>query len=260
MKTRLIAQIWLFCILVAIVPVLLAADLEASLDWSDKRRLGTTVSAQVDKVSVRPGMQVKKGDVLVELDQRYFKIMEKESRSRMQHAQLLLEEAQREQERAIELFDRTVLSVYERQQADIELANAAAVHAAAKAAFEKARLDIEFSKVISPYNGVVLNVLTAPGEVVVNENEATVLVELARSDEMLARVQLSGDQVSRLQIGQQIEVAFRGKWQTGQVHSISLQSDATGSKAPGYLVSVSLSVAESDHARAGESSAVRLPD
>ena len=90
-----------------------AAEVNAVLDWSDKRSLGTLVSGKVEHVHVRPGMQVKAGDVLVELDQRAINLRQTKARAQVEHARLQKEEALREQERAVELFDRTVLSVYE---------------------------------------------------------------------------------------------------------------------------------------------------
>jgi multidrug efflux system membrane fusion protein len=238
----------------------LSAEVNALLDWSDKRRLGTTVSGKVDQVHVRPGMQVKAGAILVEIDQRYFDFIQQKAKARMQAARLQLEEAEREQQRAIELFDRTVLSTYDRQKADIDLAAAQAVFAEARADFDKARLDLEYSKISAPYDGIVLSVSIAPGEVVVNENESIVLVELARSNEMLVRSLLTNEQLSTLKIGQQLDVAFRGKWLAGKVHSLSLQTEAADPKTIKYEVAVSLSIEAEAFARAGEASAIRLPD
>jgi len=232
-----------------------AVDVNAQLDWSDKRNLGTTVSGKVDKVNVHPGVNINAGDVLVELDGRYVKVRQMQAKARMQHTKLQMEEAQREQERAIELFDRTVLSVFDRQQADIQLASAQAAHADARADFEMARLDMEYSKIISPYSGVVLTVNVAPGEVVVNKDEVITLVQVARSDEMIARATVTADLLSKLKIGQQLEAAFRGQWQKATVHSIRYQPGSSQ-----YTVEVKLPVNADAGARAGEASALRITD
>ena len=260
MKYRLIIRAVLLCCMLGVAGNSLSAEVNALLDWSDKRRLGTTVSGKVDQVHVRPGMQMKAGAVLVEIDQRYFKINQQIAKARMQAARLQLEEAEREQQRAIELFDRTVLSTYDRQKADIDLAAAQAVYAEAKADLEKAHLDLEYSRITAPYDAIVLTVSTAPGEVVVNENESTVLVEIARSNEMLARSQITSEQLSTLKIGQQLDAAFRGKWVAGKVHSLSLQTEVTDPKTINYEVAVNLPIEAEAFARAGEASAIRLPD
>ena len=237
-----------------------AVDVNAQLDWSDKRNLGTTISGKVDKVNVHPGANVQVGDVLVELDARYFKVKQMQAKARMQHTKLQMEEAQREQERAIELFDRTVLSVFDRQQADIQLASAQATHADARADFEMAKLDMEYSKIISPYSGIVLTVNVSPGEVVVNKDEVTTLIQVARADEMIARATVSADLLSKLKIGQSLDVAFRGQWQKGIVHNIRHLSGVSAGNAAQYSVEVKLPVEVDVGARAGEASAIRIAD
>ncbi|NNJ92604.1 MAG: HlyD family efflux transporter periplasmic adaptor subunit, partial [Gammaproteobacteria bacterium] len=229
----------LVALLVAITPVLWAAEINAVLDWSDLRKLGTTVSGKVSKVMARPGMKVKKDEPLLVLDQRTFSVRVQQARAAMDHARLLMEEAQREQDRAIELYDRTVISDYERQQADIGLASAKAVFTKAKADYEQARLDKEYSQLNSPYDAVVLNVYVAPGEVVVNQTESRVMLEIARADEMLVTTLLDGNQIASLQMGQKIDVAFRGQWAEGEIHSLSMSDK-------GYLLAVKVSVQSSD--------------
>jgi len=243
----------LLVLLVALTPAAWAAEVNALLDWSDLRKLGTTVSGKVSEVMVRPGMKVKKGEPLLVLDQRTFNVRVQQSRAAMDHARLLMEEAQREQDRAIELYDRTVLSDYDRQQADIGLASAKAVFSKARADYEQARLDKEYSQLNSPYDAVVLNVYVAPGEVVVNETESRVMLEIARADEMLVTTSLDGNQMASLEMGQKIDVALRGQWTQGEVHSLSMSDQ-------GYQLAVRVAVQPSDNARAGEASAVRLSE
>lgn len=241
----------LLALIVAMTPAAWAAEINAVLEWSDLRKLGTTVSGKVSKVMVRPGMKVKKGEPLLSLDQRTFDVRVQQSRAAMDHARLLMEEAQREQDRAIELYDRTVLSDYDRQQADIGLASAKAIFTKAKADYEQARLEREYSQLNAPYDAVVLNVYVAEGEVVVNETESRVMLEIARADEMLVTTTIDGNLISSLEIGQKIDVAFRGQWTQGEIHSLSMNDK-------GYQLAARVSVQQSDKARAGEASAIRL--
>ncbi|NNJ92865.1 MAG: hypothetical protein HKP55_14410, partial [Gammaproteobacteria bacterium] len=50
-----------------------------------------------------------------------------------------------------------------------------------------------------------------------------------------------------------IDVAFRGQWTQGEIHSLSMNDK-------GYQLAVKLSVKPADNARAGEASAVRVSD
>lgn len=238
-----------------------AEDIDARLDWSDPRALGTTVNGPISQVLVRPGQRVKAGDLLVELDQRQFSVNRKQATARLEQARLERDEARREQERAIELYDRTVLSVSEREQADILLAGASASFANARAELERASLVLEYSQLKAPFDAVILRVDAAPGEVVVNRLEARTLVSLARADQMLAIANVTSRQLDKLTLGQQLQVAFRGEWLDGQVHGLALQPlGGSAESEPLYSVSVQFDVDPQANPRAGEPSAIRLPD
>ena len=254
---RLISPLFIMSWLLFFSAHAFAAEINAKLNWSDKRRLGTTVSGKVTAVNVRPGVVVNKEAVMLELDQRFFKVNLERSRAQTKAARLLLEEALREQDRTIELYDRTVISNYERQQADIQLSSARAEYAHAQAEYERARLELEYSQIVAPYDAVVIAVDTAIGEVVVNENESRTLVEVAKADQMLSLAEVSSDQISGISIDQEMDVAFRGKWQSGQVDSITPLTPGSEQK---YLLSVRFAVKPDSAARAGEASAIRLPD
>jgi len=149
------------------------------------------VSGQVTQVPVRPGQRVKKGDLLVGLDERGFRAELNGARAESARAQALVEEAQREDERAAELYDRTVLSEYERTAATIGLREAQAGAAKARAEVTKARLDHERSQLKAPFDGLVLAVHASPGQAVVSAFESAPLVELAGDTRM--RLESSAD-------------------------------------------------------------------
>ena len=236
-----------------------AADVEAVLDWSGRAALGTTVNGKIVQVNVVAGDRVKKGEALVELDGRYFSLGMAQAKADMQSKKLLLEEAQREQDRAAELFDRTVLSEFDRQKADNELAAAEAAYQAAKSAYQTAQLDLEYSKVRAPYDSIVLNVPARPGEVVVNTTEPRVLVEVARSDEMLARTLLSVEAMQSLKTGQPLQVAVRGQWREGKITRLGLQPVSGSGRDAMYEIEVGFPLNTDPLPRAGELSAIRLP-
>ena len=254
---RLISKMFLLSWLLFFSAHALTAEINAKLDWSDLRRLGTTVSGKVTQVNVRPGVIARQDDILVELDQRFFKMNLERTRAERQAARLKLEEGQREQDRAIELYDRTVISDFERQQADIQLSAARAHYARTQAEYERAKLEQEYSLIRAPYDAVIIAVDTAIGEVVVNENESHVLVKVARADQMLSLAEVSSEQVSGVNVDDDIEVAFRGKWLEGKVEAIMPLKPGQEQR---YLLSVRFSVDPQAAARAGEASAIRLPD
>jgi len=237
-----------------------AYEINAVLDWSDKRSLGTTVNARVAAVNINVGDVVKEAELLLTLDDRYFKVKQREAISSLHHAKLLLEEAEKDQERAIELYDRAVLSEFERHQADIALAKEKSVFSKAKSAYDLATLDVEYSQIKAPFHSVILKVNTAVGEVIVNRIEANVLVEVARADEMIVRGFLSGEALSKLKVDQKVEVAFRGSWKEGVIKELGLEPKKITEKVRFYEILVRLPIDPSLLPRAGELSAIRLPE
>jgi len=235
-----------------------AADISAVLDWSDVRHLATSVTARINGVNVRPGMRVKQGQSLVDIDRRYFDIRKKRATSQLKALKLTLDEAQLEQDRAIELYDRTVLSQFDRRKADRELAIASANYSEAISELEQAKLDLEYSMIKAPYDALVLNVPVTAGEVVLNNLQAKTLVSVARDDEMLSVASVTGEQLKDINHGKALEIAFRGDWLTGKVDSI----ETTGQQRDGmplFNLKVKFSVTPELRPRAGEASAIRLP-
>ncbi|MGD8926538.1 MAG: biotin/lipoyl-binding protein, partial [Thioalkalispiraceae bacterium] len=98
-------------------PVSWAQEYDATLHWYQKTELGTVVSGIVKNVYVNVGDIVKKGDKLLQLDDSVSKAHVVEYRAKLQSAEEELKEAERERDRALELYDRTVLSQHELQVA-----------------------------------------------------------------------------------------------------------------------------------------------
>lgn len=162
----------------------LAGELPGTLAWGERMSMGTLVSGVVSKVPVKPGQRVGKGDLLVGLDARGFRAGLNGARAELARAKARLEEAQLEDERAAELYDRTLLSDHERTLATLGLRDAEAAAARAKSSLVQARLDHERSQLKAPFDGLVLAVHASPGQAIVSEYQSPVLVELAGDTRM----------------------------------------------------------------------------
>ncbi|MCU7815928.1 MAG: biotin/lipoyl-binding protein [Candidatus Thiodiazotropha sp. (ex Rostrolucina anterorostrata)] len=90
---------------------LAAQDLEAVTDWSNRVELTTLASGMVGRVNVAVGATVSRGELLLELDQRRFKTKLAAAESRLEAATQQNSEAKRELDRALELYDRTLLRI-----------------------------------------------------------------------------------------------------------------------------------------------------
>jgi multidrug efflux system membrane fusion protein len=89
---------------------LLAKDIQAVLDWQQRVELGTLVDGMITKVNVMVGQQVSRGSLMIELDQREVQARLAWAESRVAVTKLEQDEARRELDRSLELYDRTLLS------------------------------------------------------------------------------------------------------------------------------------------------------
>jgi len=149
------------------------------LKQKDRVELGLAGSGVVSKIEVTSGQKVKKGEILLRLDQSVIRANQAAARSYLEKEKLELAEATREYERNQELFDRTQLSEHELQIAKIAWHVAKAELADAGARFANCKQQLEYSQLRAPVDGTIRQVLAWPGMAVTNSMQITPLIILA---------------------------------------------------------------------------------
>jgi multidrug efflux system membrane fusion protein len=238
--------------------IALAAEISAVVAWSQKVELGTLVSGVVAEVHARPGQRVSKGDRLVSLDERGFKSRVNRHEAAYRHARAALAEARRENARAVELYERTVLSDFERNQALLALQSARAASEAAHADLIDARLDLERSVIIAPFDGVVLTVNVAPGQTIVSEWQSQPLVALAGDQTQYLRARIDAAQAGRLQPGQRLRVSAHGRELHASVGHVGFEPVAQSPQGPLYELTAEIAVSDQSPLRVGETVTLQL--
>jgi Multidrug resistance efflux pump len=94
--------------------------LDGHLAWAEVTRLSTPVSGVVTEIPVQPGQQVEKGAVLLRLDRKPFSDKLAAAVAIRSGLVRAADEAKRDAERTQQLYDRTVASESERQEALIK--------------------------------------------------------------------------------------------------------------------------------------------
>ncbi len=249
-------RILLFCSLL-IGGDLLAKDVQAVLDWRQRVELGTLVDGVVNKVNVTVGQHVNRGTLLVELDQREIQARLAWAEARAAAAKLQHDEARRELDRALDLYDRTLISDHERKQAEVDAAKADALVLMAEAELTHIRLKREYSRIKAPFDGVVIGIDIHQGQALVNQLQSLPVVTLVDSSRMKAVVQVSVDAANELKIGGAVKVGVRGEWIDGEISSIGLEPQAN-SDGSGYRMEVLFTPQELMQLRAGEPVVVRI--
>ncbi len=218
----------LFIILFLASFVLHAEQVTAIVGWAQVATLSTPLNGLVASVKVDIGDKVKKGQLLATLDASPLKAELNRAEAVLQGRSSTYEEEKRELERAEELFDRTVLSQTELQAAQLKHSLAKAEFGRAQAEVEQAKINLRYSRVIAPFNGIVVERNVHPGEVVANQFRVTPMLRVARAGRLLATAVISAEAADRLNTGDKVRVLFAGDSYPGKVQQILSENKGNG--------------------------------
>ncbi len=237
-----------------------ALDLDGTTEWHSRLVLNTTVSGLVSKVNAAVGDRVARGAVLVELDPRKVQSELAYAVSRREAARLSNEEARRELERTLELYDRTLISDHDVKLAEIEAAKADAAWRDAEARLTEVRLRQEYGHVKAPFDGRVVGIHVQPGQAVVNRFEAMPLVTLVDATRMRARAAIDDRTLARLKPGKAVQVGVRGVWFDGTIAELGYEPLARTENGSSYALEAEFAPGPELGLRPGERLVIRLPD
>ena len=161
--------------------------------------------------------------LLAALDARLYEAEVKSARSILQRTRVTFEESQRAYDRAKELYDRTVLSTTDFQQAELDHAIATANYHNSQALLSKARINLEYTQLKAPFDGVILKRMISSGETVSSQYQVQPMLEMAASGQMIARGWLPQNALRNLTVGQSIELNLRNKRLPATIKSAGIQ-------------------------------------
>jgi multidrug efflux system membrane fusion protein len=256
----LFGRLWIFAMIgmPGITPAL-ADDIKAELDWSKQVELGTPVKGVVRYITAQAGQRIAENEILLRLDERGFKSRVVGLTAQVAHLKAELAEAGREQERAMELYDRTVLSDHELQVAKNNFIAAEAMYQKGRSELVHAELDLEYSSIRAPYDAVVVSRLAEVGQTVVPDLQPVVLFVLADAHHMLAKGRATANEIAKVSIGQETMVKFDSKKYKGRIINFGLEPSIEGKKADRrYFVNVEFPI-QSQASYVGQSVTINLP-
>ncbi|MCX7672846.1 MAG: efflux RND transporter periplasmic adaptor subunit [Thiobacillaceae bacterium] len=230
-----------------------SAEYAGVLDWSQRTELSVPVSGVVEAVHVQSGQVVRAGTPLLRLDLTPFKAQVAEAKAEADRQAEEAADAQRELERARELYARTVTATSELDAARLRHARAEALLRAAQARLERARWQLARAEPLAPFDAIVLERRAEPGMTVAAQCQSPMLVSIARADEILARIQLTPLQATVVRPGARAEVTVAGDTYSGVVRGLSYQAGAEAA----YVAEIA--IPRKDGQVAGLPARVRLP-
>jgi RND family efflux transporter MFP subunit len=142
-------------------------------------QLRPRVSGYVERVAFAEGSEVRKGDLLFAIDPRPYQATLEHAQAELALARARSELAVSQAARAQRLLAAHAISQEEHDQRVSEVSQATANVAAAQAAVDTARLNLEFTRVTSPIDGRVSRaIVTAGNYVTAGETTLTSVVSL----------------------------------------------------------------------------------
>ncbi|MFV1983732.1 MAG: efflux RND transporter periplasmic adaptor subunit [Thiohalomonadales bacterium] len=220
-------KLLLLIILMSSITIVEAKDIKAKLTWFNVTKLSFRVNGIIANILVKPGDHIKIKQKLIYLDQREFTDNVKLTNSLQISRKSDLNEAKRELDRSIELFDRTVLSEHELQIVKNDFIVSETRYVTANINWLKSKRDLEFSNIVAPFNAIVLELFVNKYETVISSFKASPAIVIAAADKIAATFMLNADDVSKLKENELVEVEIKGSIYKGKLFFPSLLTTDT---------------------------------
>lgn len=233
-----------------------AADVPGTLQWSQRVELSMPVSGVVRGVHADAGERVKKGHVLLTLDAAAYQAGVAESQAELASHKEEALDAKRNLDRVQELYNRTVISTSELEQAQTRLVRAKAGLNESQARLARTQKSLGDATLRAPFDALIIARHVEPGQTVASQLQPQTLFVLARANEMIARAKVSLAQVDKMKVGDTVTVQVNQQSYTGKIKTLGLEPVGEKNDA-GYWLDVLFAVKET--LRAGTPAVVKLP-
>ncbi len=182
--------------------------------------VGSQVSGNISKIYVDYNSKVKKGDIIAELDQSLFLTRLKQNEANYHSALAELEKAkthklnaEKSYKRALELYEKSLISVDEKDRAEetynatiADVLSAEARVKQAKAQLDSSKVDLEHTIITSPIDGIVISRNVNVGQTVAASFQAPVLFEIAENlKQMYVICHIDEADIGKIRNGQRVE-------------------------------------------------------
>ncbi|WP_037586220.1 efflux RND transporter periplasmic adaptor subunit [Stenoxybacter acetivorans] len=177
--------------------------------------VGAQASGQIKKLHVTLGQQIKKGDLIAEIDSTTQLNTLNTNKARLDTYQAQLVSAQVRLQTAARALQREQILWGQDATSKQELENAEDTHAAAKSsvaelksqirqtqiAINTSEADLGYTRIISPMDGTVVSIPVEEGQTV-NANQSTpTIVQVADLSQMLNKMQIAEGDITKVKAG-----------------------------------------------------------
>ncbi len=221
------------------------------------------INGKIDQLAVDLGDHVKKGTILVSLDDKELQNKKSSFLTDIERSRLQLEQSERNYQRAEELFKASLLPKqdYENSKTDFALA---------KNSLERTQRDLAIleeqltkTKIIAPFDCTILTRPVSMGQAVSGSggfNSGTEVLTIADLNEMIINAHINQADITRLKVAQEVEITLEAVANlkvNGKVERIAPQATIRNN-IKGFAVRVILENVD-DKVRPGMTANIKIP-
>jgi membrane fusion protein (multidrug efflux system) len=181
-------------------PKALALTLEhaAQLRGVREVEVRARVSGILQKRLYQEGSRVKEGDILFRIDPAPFQATAARARAELGVQQANLQNARRDRDRVVSLFEQKLVSTRDRDAAIAAYESGAASVAAAEAALKSAELDLSYTNVRAPISGLTSREARSEGSLVTAGADSSLLTHIVQSDKLYVQFAVPESEASSI--------------------------------------------------------------
>jgi multidrug resistance efflux pump len=165
------------------------------------------VSGPIIRIPVRDNQQVKKGDLLFEIDPSDFAAQVDIANGQLLNDEANLKQRRQDLDRQTDLYRQHVTALQDFQNAQDAYSAAEALVASARANLELAKLNLGYTRVMAPVDGYVTNMNTSEGTYV---TAGVQLLALVDTSSFWVAAYFKETQLPHIQIGQKAKLTIMG--------------------------------------------------
>jgi len=196
-----------------------------------KVEVGTQVSGIVEKMYVDYNSEVKKGQLLAELDKSLLLEQVKQARANLSTAQSSKALAQKSYDRVKKLYEQKAATQEEYDQAETNLEQAKNQLTTAQSSYDRSITDLKYAEIYSPIDGVILSKAVEEGQTVAASFSTPTLFTIAKNlTDMQLEAKVDEADIGQVKEGQPVRFsvdAFPGDEFSGTVRQIRLVPTVT---------------------------------
>lgn len=174
-------------------------------------QVGSQVSGTISALYADFNDQVKKGQILAQLDPTFLKAQVAQAQADLEKAMASTELSKKDYERTLSLFEKNMVSESDKEVSSTNYELAKAQEKSAQANLDRAKTNLDYATIVSPINGVVISRNVDVGQTVAASLQAPTLFTIAQD-------------LTKMQVDASIDEADIGKIKEGEEVSFTVDA------------------------------------